>query len=82
MTIIVIYYWAKMALEGERNAFSFILYNCSQTIYVYHRNNGRGAPRGLRYCFVDIDASKEEEQATFLMRKVTVKNMLIRDFSL
>lgn len=46
-----------------------------QIAYICHHDNGRGALGGLRYSFIDIDASKEAEETTFLMCKLLVKNI-------
>lgn len=45
----------------------FTLSSCTttcKTVYICHHNNARGVAGGLRYSFIDVDASKEEEEIT------------------
>lgn len=45
----------------------FTLSSCTticKTVYICHHNNARCVPGGLRYSFLDVDASKEEEGIT------------------
>lgn len=55
--------------KRKTSVHSFILSSCTticKTVYICHPNNGRDVLGGLRYSFIDIDASKEEEGTTFL----------------